>query len=236
MRPGFGVKGRLGGKERGCRGGGAWAAYSGGRRSSKPQETGCPQVWGKRPQPQGPRAGMELIRDDGLSRPRRRVEDRTGRRPGRLSCPEPGGGGSLSETPASPAPERGYGRRCQAVTSPGLRRKTRPPRPSRGRGQRKAGSSAAGPRNRFRLRRCSGTVTDPRGRHDGLLAAPQRGQAPPRPRPPMTSGARLAWGPGPSRHRFRRHCGVFRLWSPCPPRSGPVRPVKCGSPEGQGEW
>lgn len=150
--------------------------------------------------------------------------------------PRAWGGGALSETPASPAPERGYGRRCQAVTSPGLRRKTRPPRPSRGRGQRKAGSSAAGPRNRFRLRRCSGTVTDPRGRHDGLLAAPQRGQAPPRPRPPMTSGARLAWGPGPSRHRFRRHCGVFRLWSPCPPRSGPVRPVKCGSPEGQGEW
>lgn len=163
LRPGIGVKGRLGGKEGGCRGGerGARAAYSGGRRSSKPQETGCPQVWGKRPQPQGPRAGMELIRDDGLSRPRRRVADRTGRRPGRLSCPEPVGGWSLSETPPSPGPGRGYGRRRQAVTSPGLRRKTQPPRAGRGRGQRKAGSSAAGPRNRFRLRRCSGTVTGP---------------------------------------------------------------------------
>lgn len=91
----------------------------------------------------------------------------------------------------SPGSGRCYSRRRQAVTSPELRRETQPPPVGGGRGQWR-GSSAAGPGNRLRLQRCSGTDTDPRGRHDGLGAAPQRGQTPPLTPPPATSGARLA--------------------------------------------
>lgn len=225
MRPGIGVKGRLGGKEGGCRGGerGARAAYSGGRRSSKPQETGCPQVWGKRPQPQGPRAGMELIRDDGLSRPRRRVADRTGRRPGRLSCPEPVGGGLCPRHPPSPGPD---------VVTAAAARQSHPPG-SVGRPSLPAQVGAVDNARRAPQLQDPGTGSgsgaaqgrspDPRGRHDGLLAAPQRGQSPPPAPPPddVRCAPRVGTGtlPTPLSGTLRRLSALVPLPSRARPRT-----------------
>eukprot|EP00071_Canis_lupus_P046089 XP_022279646.1 serine/arginine repetitive matrix protein 3-like [Canis lupus familiaris] len=141
------------------------------------------------------RSRGRAVREEGPWRPGRREAGGGGGGPAASAAPSPGV--SARDTP-SPGSGRWHRRRRrrrrrrrQAVTSPELRRGTQPPPAGGGRGQRR-GSSAAGPGNRLRLQRCSGTDTDPRGRHDGLGAAPQRGQAPPPTPPPATSGARLA--------------------------------------------
>lgn len=145
------------------------------------------QVWGKETTPSVPEPQWCCKGRKTLVTPKEEGGCR-GRRPGRLSCPEPWG---LCRDTPSPGPGRCHHHRRQAVTFPELRRGTKTALAGRGRGQRK-GFSAAGPGNRLRLQRCSGTDTNPRGRHDGLGAAPQRGQAPPSAPPPATSGARLA--------------------------------------------
>lgn len=156
-----------------------------GRRSSTPQETGCLRSGGNKRPPPGSQSRGGAVRDEGLSRLRKREAVEGGGGPAASAAPSPGV--SARDTP-SPGP--GRRRRRRAVTSLELRRRTQPPPAGRGRGQRR-GSSAARPGNRLRLQRCSGTNTDPRDRHDGLRAAPQRGQAPPLAPPPATSGARL---------------------------------------------
>lgn len=144
------------------------------------------QVWGKQRPPPGSQSRGGAVRDERLSRLRKREAAEGGGGPAASAAPSPGV--SARDTP-SPGP--GRRRRRQAVTSLELRRRTQPPPAGRGRGQRR-GSSAARPGTRLRLQRCSGTNTDPRDRHDGLRAAPQRGQAPPLVPPPATSAARLA--------------------------------------------
>lgn len=180
QREAGGVKGRLPGRGTG--------GLLGGVAPSTPQETGCPRSGGNRDHPQCPRVGAGLYRTKDPRGPEggRRAEGGGG--PAASAAPSPGV--SARDTP-SPGSGRCYSRRRQAVTFPELRRGTPPPPAGGGRGQRR-GSSAAGPRNRLRLQRCSGTATDPRGRHDGLEAAPQRGQAPPLTPPPAKSGAHLA--------------------------------------------
>lgn len=179
-------KGRLGSK--GEAAGAGHGRLTRGRRSSTPQETWCPRSGGNRDHPQCPRVGAGLY---GTKDPRgpeggRRAEGGGG--PAASAAPSPRV--SARDTP-SPGSRRCHSRRRQAVTSPELRRGTQPPPAGGSRGQRR-GSSAAGPGNRLRLQRCSGTDTDPRGRHDGLEAALQRGQAPPLTPPPATSCALLA--------------------------------------------
>lgn len=142
------------------------------------------QVWGKQRPPPGSHSRSGAVRDEGLSRLRRRETAEGGGGPAASAAPSPG-------VSAQDTPSPGSGRcRRQAVTSPELRRGAQPPPAGSGRGQRR-GSSAARPGNRLRLQRWSETDTDPRGRHDGLRAAPQRGQAPPLAPPPATSGARV---------------------------------------------
>jgi hypothetical protein len=136
---------------------------------------------------------VKAVRDEGLSRPRRRPPGGGG--PAASAAPSPGV--SAPDTP-SPGPGRCH-RRRRAVTSPSSVKGPAAPA-GKGRGQRRS-SSAAGPGNRFRLQRCSGIDTEPRSRHDGLRAASQRGQAPPPIPPPATSGAHLV-GPRSPQHRF----------------------------------
>lgn len=157
-----------------------------GRRCSTPPEAGCPRSRGNRDHPQGPRAGAGLLRDERLS----------GLRGGEAA--EVGGGPAASAAlnlgvSARDTPSSGP-RRCrhrQAVTSLEICRGVQPPSAGVGRGQ-QGRSSVAGPGNRLRLQHRSGTSPDPRGRHDGLRAAPQRGQAPPPAPPPATADARLS--------------------------------------------
>lgn len=148
------------------------------------------QVWGEtETTPSAPEPGQGCTGQSTLAAPKAGGGRRGGGGPAASAAPSPGV--SARDTP-SPGSGRCYSRRRrQAVTSPELRRGTQPPPAGGGRGQPR-GSSAAGPGDRLRLRRCSGTDTDPRGRHDGLGTAPQRGQAPPLTPPPPTSGARLA--------------------------------------------
>lgn len=147
------------------------------------------QVWGKERPPPGSQSRGGAVSDARLSRLRRWEAAERGGGPAASAAPSPGV--SARDTP-SPGPGRcRRRRRRQAVTSSELRQGTQPPPSERGPGQRKD-ASAAGPGNRLRLQRCSGTNTDPRDRHDGLRAAPQRGQAPPLAPPPATSRARLA--------------------------------------------
>lgn len=179
-------KGRLGGKGEAARAG--HGRLTRGRRSFHASGNRVSQVWGKQRPPPVSQSGAGLYRTKDPRDPEggRRAEGGGG--PAASAAPSPGV--SARDTP-SPGSGRCYSRRRQAVTFPELRRGTPPPPAGGGRGQRR-GSSAAGPRNRLRLQRCSGTATDPRDRHDGLEAAPQRGQAPPLTPPPAKSGAHLA--------------------------------------------
>lgn len=202
------VRGRLPGAAR--------AAYSGD--APPRQEAGRPSSRGKRPPP-GSQSRRRAVRDQRLSGLRSGEAAKGGGGPAASAAPSPGV--SARDTP-SPGPGRCRSRR--AVTSPELRRGAQPPPAGRGRGRRRC-SSAAGPGNRLELRRCSGTDTDPRGRHDGLRAAPQRGQAPPPAPPPAASGARLA-GTGTLLAPFSRRRRTFRPCSPCPPEPAPAQPLK----------
>lgn len=123
--------------------------------------------------PRGSQSQSRTVRGEGLPRPRtgRRPQ---GRRPGASAAPSQG---SARDTPP-PAPDSAA---AAEQSHPRLCRGTRLLQPVR-RVPRK-GPLAAGPCNRLQVRRLSGMDTDPRGRHDGLRAAPQRGQAPP-PGPP----------------------------------------------------
>lgn len=153
------------GQERGCRGE-ARVAYSGGDAPPRLRKRGVPGL-GKETTPRVPEPGRGCKGRRTLAAPKAGRGQRG--RGGPAASAALSLGVSARNTP-SPGPGRCYGHRRQVVTSPGLHRRTRPPPAGRGRGQRK-GSSAAGPGNRLRLQRCSGTVTDPRGRHDGLRAA-----------------------------------------------------------------
>lgn len=117
------------------------------------------------------------MRDDGLPRSRTRSQSQ-GRRPRASAAPS--GGVSTLETPP-PAPDSAAA--AEQSHAP-LCRRTRLLQPVVVCAAK--GSSAAGPDTGFQLRRLSGIDTNPRGRHDGLRAAPQRGQAPPPVPPPAT--------------------------------------------------
>lgn len=86
---GSGREGRLGGK--GEAAGAGHGRLTPGRRSSTPQETGCPRSGGKQRPPPVPQSQGRAVRDRARSRPRRREAGGGGRRPGRLGCPEPRG-------------------------------------------------------------------------------------------------------------------------------------------------
>lgn len=81
-------KGRLGGKRKAP--GMGHGRLTPGATLLQASGNGVSQVWGKRPPP-GSQSRGGAVRDEGLSRPRRRETGGAGKRPGRLSCPEPGG-------------------------------------------------------------------------------------------------------------------------------------------------
>lgn len=133
------------------------------------------------------------------------------------ALPSPGG---LSETPPPPASEDVFAAAARQSLPPSSAAEPTPTPSDEGHGQRR-GFSAAGPRNRLRLQRRSGTDTNPCGRHDGLRATPQRGQAPPPAPPPATSVAPLAMNGVPFELFLGRPGFSVLFWSP----SLPVRPV-----------
>ncbi|XP_060246506.1 uncharacterized protein LOC110565576 [Meriones unguiculatus] len=150
-------------------------------------------------------------------------EAATGEEAQRLSCPEPRG-----LYPRHPSPGSGLCRR-RTVTSPALPRGTASPG-SGGWGLPWKGSLAARPGTRFQLQRLSEIDTDSRGRHDGLRAAPQRGQAPP-PAPPPATPEPPARGPTGRRRRSSTRCRTFGFQPPCPRQPGSARPFKGSFPE-----
>lgn len=139
----------------------------------------------------------------------------------RLRCPEPRG-----LYPRHPSPgSRLCRRRRRTVTSPALPRDTASPGSGGWGCAPWKGSSAATPGTRFQLQRLSGTDTDPRGRHDGLRVAPQRGQAPP-PAPPPATPEPPARGPTGRRRRSPTRCRTFGFQLHCPRQPGSARPLK----------
>lgn len=119
-RPPDSLGGPDGGLRRPSRGRGARAAYSGGGAPPRRRKRGAPRPERAETTPAG--GGVPETKD---SQARRREAGRGERRPGRLSCPEPGGLCPRRPRPAAPDAAAG-----QSVTSPGLRRGT-PPAPRR---------------------------------------------------------------------------------------------------------
>lgn len=140
-----------------------------------------------------------------------------GRRPGALAAPSPGV--STRDTPppvldSDAAAEQSHARLCrgtQVLQPVGVV-------PLKG-------FSAAGHGTRFQPRRLSGLDTDPRGRHDGLRAAPQRGQAPP-PVPPPATPESPERGPIGHRRRCPTHSHTFGFQPHCLLQPGSARPFK----------
>lgn len=196
----------------------ARAAYSGAtlllRKEGVPGREKLRPLWVSQSQ-------IRAMRDEVL--PRSRTERLPqGRRPGALAAPSPGV--STRDTPppvldSAAAAEQSHARLCrgtrvlQPVGVVPLK-----------------GFSAAGPGTRFQLRRLSGTDTDPRGRHDGLRAAPQRGQAPP-PVPPPATPESPERGPIGPRRRSPTHCHTFGFQPHCLRQPGSARPFKGSFPE-----
>lgn len=158
------------------------------------------------------------MRDEGLPQSRTGRQPQ-GRRPSASAAPSPGV--STRDTPppapasAAVAAEQSHARLCRG---------TRLLQPM-GVFMPRKGSSAAGPGTRFQLRRLSGIDTDPRSRHNGLRAAPQRGQAPPPDPPPVTPEFPVR---GPIGHRCESptHSGTFGFQPNCLRQPGSARPFK----------
>lgn len=87
--PRDGAKGGWGGKGEAARAG--HGRLTRGRRSFHASGNRVSQVWGKQRPPPVSQSRGRAVQDEGPSRPRRRETGGGGRRPGRLSCPEPGG-------------------------------------------------------------------------------------------------------------------------------------------------
>lgn len=196
----------------------ARAAYSGAtlllRKQSVPGREKLRSLWVSQSQ-------IRAKRDEVL--PRSGTERQPqGRRPGALAAPSPGV--STRDTPppvldSAAVAEQSHARLCRGTQV------LQPVRvvPLKG-------FSAAGPGTRFQLRRLSGLDTDPRGRHDGLRAAPQRGQAPP-PVPPPATPESPERGPIGHRRRSPTHSHTFGFQPHCQLQPGSARPFKGSSSE-----